>query len=383
MKDGHLYGSLIDILRFGAPLMLVALGMTLVIATGGIDLSVGSVVAISGALACLLISQLATRTRRRRADRGRRGARRSRWCSGCGTASWSRCIGIQPIIATLILMVAGRGIAQLITERPDHHDQQRPVQVYRRRLLARPAVLDPHRRRGRTALTALLTRRTALGMLLESVGGNAEASRLAGIRSRGLILLVYVFCGPVRRHRRLMISSNVSSADGNNAGLWIELDAILAVVIGGTALTGGRFSLAGTVVGALLIQTLTTTIYTIGIPPETTLLFKALVVTVVCLLQSPGLPREGRFQRRRRRPQPAPVARPPTAGRGARMTTAARSPRRRRRKLPQKYVPVLATLVLLVVMFTVGAFRYPAFSTAGRSSTSSSTTRSCSSSRSA
>ena len=85
-----------------------------------------------------------------------------------------------------------------------------------------------------------------------------------------------------------MISSNVSSADGNNAGLWIELDAILAVVIGGTSLTGGRFSLGGTVLGALIIQTLTTTIYSIGIPPETTLLFKALVVIVVCLLQSPA-----------------------------------------------------------------------------------------------
>ena len=130
-------------------------------------------------------------------------------------------------------------------------------------------------------------------MLIEAVGGNAEASRLAGIRSRALIILAYVFCGAVRRHRRLMISSNVSGADGNNAGLWIELDAILAVVIGGTALTGGRFFLGGTIVGALLIQTLTTTIYTIGVPPETTLVFKALVVTLVCLIQSAGIPGQG------------------------------------------------------------------------------------------
>jgi simple sugar transport system permease protein len=85
-----------------------------------------------------------------------------------------------------------------------------------------------------------------------------------------------------------MISSMVAGADGNNAGLWIELDAILAVVIGGTALAGGRFFLAGTIIGAVLIQTLTTTIYSIGIPPETNLLFKALVVTLVCLIQSPA-----------------------------------------------------------------------------------------------
>src|SRR5690606_28942024 len=103
------------------------------------------------------------------------------------------------------------------------------------------------------ALTALLTRRTALGMLIEAVGGNAEASRLAGIRSRRIVLLCYVFAGLCAGIAGLMISSNVSSADGNNAGLWIELDAILAVVIGGTSLAGGRFSLAGTVLGALII----------------------------------------------------------------------------------------------------------------------------------
>ena len=107
-----------------------------------------------------------------------------------------------------------------------------------------------------------------------------------------------------------MISSIVSSADGNNAGLWIELDAILAVVIGGTALAGGRFFLAGTIVGALLIQTLTTTIYSIGIPPETNLLFKALVVTLVCLIQSPAF--RAKVFHLRRRPPPLANASVPT-----------------------------------------------------------------------
>ena len=111
-----------------------------------------------------------------------------------------------------------------------------------------------------------------------------------------------------------MISSNVTGADGNNAGLWIELDAILAVVIGGTSLAGGRFSLGGTLVGALVIQTLTTTSTSIGIPPETTLLFKALVVIAVCLLQSPAFRAQAPAPRDRRRAQtvrPPPDARPP------------------------------------------------------------------------
>jgi galactofuranose transport system permease protein len=85
-----------------------------------------------------------------------------------------------------------------------------------------------------------------------------------------------------------MISSNVKSADGNNAGLLLELDAILAVTLGGTSLLGGRFSLRGTVLGALIIQTLTYAIYSMGVPPEVNLVVKAVVVLVVCLAQSPA-----------------------------------------------------------------------------------------------
>ncbi|WP_336213756.1 ABC transporter permease [Nonomuraea sp. LPB2021202275-12-8] len=300
VRDGHLYGSLIDILRFGAPLILVSLGMTLVIATGGIDLSVGSVVAISGALACLQISQ----------DQGVFTAVVLALGLSVLLGAWNgflvAAVGIQPIIATLILMVAGRGLAQLITD-----GQIITVNSPAYKLigggywLTLPfgilivlAVL---------AITAFLTRRLALGMLIESVGGNAEASRLAGIRARGIIVMVYAFAALCAGVAGLMISSNVSSADGNNAGLWIELDAILAVVIGGTSLAGGRFSLGGTVLGALIIQTLTTTIYSIGVPPETTLLFKALVVTVVCLIQSQAF-RDKVFHRRRGSASAKPAA---------------------------------------------------------------------------
>ncbi|GGP10277.1 ABC transporter permease [Nonomuraea glycinis] len=291
VRDGHLYGSLIDILRFGAPLILVSLGMTLVIATGGIDLSVGSVVAISGALACLQISQ----------DAGVFTAVVLALGLSVLLGAWNGFlvagVGIQPIIATLILMVAGRGLAQLITD-----GQIITVNDPAYKLIGGGywltvpfgilivlVVL---------AVTAFLTRRLALGLLIEAVGGNAEASRLAGIRARGIIVMVYAFAALCAGVAGLMISSNISSADGNNAGLWIELDAILAVVIGGTSLAGGRFSLGGTVLGALIIQTLTTTIYSIGVPPETTLLFKALVVTVVCLIQSTAF-RDKVFHRRR------------------------------------------------------------------------------------
>ncbi|WP_169950790.1 ABC transporter permease [Microbispora sp. H11081] len=305
MKDGHLYGSLIDIFRFGAPLILVSLGMTLVIATGGIDLSVGSVVAVAGALACLQISDLSDQN----SVGGVLGAVGIALVLSVILGAWNGFlvagIGIQPIIATLILMVAGRGLAQLITDGQITTVNSSPYKLIGGGywltlpfgIIIVAVVL---------ALTAFLTRRLALGLLIESVGGNAEASRLSGISARGVLMMVYAFCALCAGIAGLMISSNVSSADGNNAGLWIELDAILAVVIGGTSLAGGRFSLGGTVLGALIIQTLTTTIYSIGVPPETTLLFKALVVTIVCLLQSPAF-REKAFRRRRRPVAPSPA----------------------------------------------------------------------------
>lgn len=288
VHDGHLFGSIIDILRNGAPTLLVALGMTVVIATRGIDLSVGAVVAISGALACTII-----------ADSPEPG--------GAGTVltavavalafslvlgAWNgllvAALGIQPIIATLILMTAGRGIAMLITEGQIITVTSAPYKVigggYWLGLPASIIIAG-----GMFVLAALLTRRTALGMLIESVGINPAASRLAGVRARSITWMVYIFSGLCAGIAGLMISSNVTAADANNAGLWIEMDAILAVVIGGTSLMGGRYSLTGTLVGAFIIQTLTTTVYTVGIAPEITLVFKALVVIAVCLLQSPAM----------------------------------------------------------------------------------------------
>jgi simple sugar transport system permease protein len=287
LRDGHLYGSLIDILRQSSALTLVSLGMTLVIATGGIDLSVGSVMAITGGMACLQISHLT--------DQNAVGGVLVACAIGLLVAAavgiWNgllvSVIGVQPIIATLILLVGGRGIAQLITDgqiitvrsSPYHvigagYALGLPVCVWIALVLAGGAIL--------------LTRRSALGVLLESVGGNPAASRLSGIRARRLIWAVYVVAALTAGVAGLIDSSDVSSADGNNTGNLIELDAILAVVIGGTALTGGRFSISGSVLGSVIITALDITVVTIGVPTNATLLFKAIVVIVLCLLQSPS-----------------------------------------------------------------------------------------------
>jgi galactofuranose transport system permease protein len=284
--NGNLFGSLVNIARNTAPTLLVGLGMTLVIATRGIDLSVGAVAAISGAAATMFLQSTS--------DPNQIGNVLAAVAIALGLAvlcgAWNgflvTVVGIQPIIATLVLMTAGRGVAQLITD-----EQIITVRSERYELIGGGYWLGlPFSIILATAiflLAVLLTRRTALGVLLESVGVNPEASRLAGVRSRSITMTVYITCAVLAGLAGLMITSNATAADPNSTGLFLEIDAILAVVIGGTLLAGGRFSLAGTLLGAFIIQTMTTMILTLGIAPQITLVYKAAIVALVCLIQSP------------------------------------------------------------------------------------------------
>jgi simple sugar transport system permease protein len=192
---------------------------------------------------------------------------------------------LQPIVATLILMVAGRGLAQLLTDGQIITVYYKPFFfIGSGYLLGLPFSL--YIVAAVFAVVALMMKKTALGLFIQSVGINPVAARLAGLRTATLIFFTYVFCAACAGLAGLMISSNIKSADANNAGLLLELDAILAVTLGGTSLAGGKFSLAGSVIGALIIQTLTYTIYSLGVPPEVNMVVKSLVVFAVCLSQS-------------------------------------------------------------------------------------------------
>lgn len=279
VRDGHLYGSLIDILNRGAPVALLAIGMTLVIATGGIDLSVGAVMAIAGAVAALLIARDASLAGILLGSLG------VALVAGLWNGSLVAWLGIQPIVATLILMVSGRGIAQLLTggQIPTFYDA--PILFLGKGFLfGLPVSVSV------VAVVAvaawLLTRKTSLGLFIESVGANETASRYAGINARTVKIAVYAFCSVCAGIAGLIEVANITAADANNLGLNKELDAILSAVIGGTALTGGRFNLPGALIGAMIIQALTTTILARGVAVELTLVVKALVVLAVCLLQS-------------------------------------------------------------------------------------------------
>lgn len=284
IKDGHLFGSLIDILNRGAPLMLLSIGLTLALATGGTDLSVGPVIAITGAVAAALIgSEInATHTPFILVILLSLGVA---ILGGLWNGLLISRAGVQPIIATLILMVTGRGIAQMITAGQILNVYYKPFDfIGGGFLFGLPFPLYI------VALMMLfvwfLTRRTAVGLFIESIGVNASSSYYSGINEKNVKLLVYTLSGLCAGIAGLIVASNIRSADANNAGLFFEMDAILAVVIGGTSMTGGRFSLVGSLLGALIIQTLTTTIYSIGIPPEIISLVKAIVVLVVSLMQS-------------------------------------------------------------------------------------------------
>ncbi len=280
--EGRLYGSLIDVLYRGTPIALVALGMAVVIGTKGIDLSVGAVIAIAGAVMTDLIHRDLSPPLILALTLG----------TGLACGLWNGLLvaflDIQPIIATLVLMVAGRGIGQMInagrivTFRSDFFSAISTGQlatVPSRILIAA----------GLFGLLWLLMRRTALGLFVESVGGNARAAALAGVEARLVTLAAYCLSGLMAAMAGVLISADIRGSDANNAGLWIELDAILAVVLGGASLAGGRIYLGLTLVGVLIIQSLTTSILVTGLPPQYNLIVKALVVLTALLLQSQRL----------------------------------------------------------------------------------------------
>lgn len=289
--DGHLFGNLVDIPRNGSTIMLLAMGMTLVIATGGVDLSVGAIMAISASVAAIMIQpDLQTLSH---------DPNFTQFplpvvvlvtlfvAILCGL--WNGVLvayaGIQPMVATLILMIAGRGIAQLITSGIRVQIFYEPYAVFGNGWFVLPVSLFI------VAIVFVLawlgTRRTALGTFTEAVGINARSSFYAGIDEKRVKLIAYTFCGLCAGIAGLVASSAIRTSDANNIGRDFELDAILAVVIGGTALgAGGRFSLFASIVGALVIQAITTSMYAVGVPASGLLAIKGFVVILVILLFS-------------------------------------------------------------------------------------------------
>lgn len=314
-EAGGMVGNVIDIIKLSAPILMISLGMVFVIATAGIDLSVGSVMAVSGAMALQTLSAAA--------DPNSLGSVAFSILLGLGigvviglvNGVLVSVVGLQPFISTLVMMMAGRGLAKVITggqntsvqaSQPYHWIANGYVLGFPVVFLLALAIVG---------LVALIVRRSALGMMIESIGINPRASRMAGIQPRGILLTVYALSGLLAAIAGIMATSTVNTVDVAKTGYSMEMDAILAVVVGGTSLAGGKFSIGGSVVGALLIATLNKTVLFLGVPSEATPVFKAVIIIIICLLQSDIL-RDLLQQRRVRRPRqavPAQTATPKEA----------------------------------------------------------------------
>jgi simple sugar transport system permease protein len=300
LKDGHLYGSLVDILRNSAPTVILAIGMTLVIATGGVDLSVGATMAIAASVACILIDPRIVGVNLQGDITSVVGDPSYSFVPMplvilvplvvailCG--AWNGLLvsyfRIQPMVATLVLMIAGRGIAQLITNAIKIIIFNDTFAYIGNGFIVLPFSL--YIVAAVFVVAWLLTRRTAIGLFIESVGANFRSSFYSGIDEKRVKMFAYAFCGLCAGIAGLIAVSSIRTSDANQIGLYSELDAILAVVIGGTVLgSGGRFSLLGSAIGGLIIQATTTSMYAIGVPASAITAVKAVVVIVVILLYS-------------------------------------------------------------------------------------------------
>ena len=293
---GSLVGNIIDILRAAAPIAMISVGMCLVIATAGIDLSVGSVMAVAGAISMEFLASAGTSPA---AALGALGLALLLGAAlGAVNAVLVSVVGLQPFISTLVLMLAGRGLAKVIT---GGQNTAASNELFRwlanGYVLGIPvvfvlAVLI-------VILVGLLVRRSALGLMIEAIGMDPRAARLAGVNRRGLLFAVYIASGTLAAVAGIFATASVMTVDVSNTGYQLEMDAILAVVIGGTSLAGGKFNITGAAIGALLIATLDKTVVFLGISSSATPAFKAIVIVVLCLLQSERI--QALFRSRRSR----------------------------------------------------------------------------------
>lgn len=291
IKNGVLYGYIIDVINRASELVILAVGMTLVTAaSGGQDISVGAVMAVAGAVCCQILSggEVSVTAYQNSLFLAVIAGLLAAALCGAFNGFLVAKMNIQPMVATLILFTAGRGIAQLVTKGQITYIRVESFKTAGGFIKGCPIPTPVFFAIGTVLVVALLLNKTALGLYIESVGINGNASRLVGLNATRIKFLTYVICGVLAGVAGIVASSRIYSADANNIGLNMEMDAILAVAIGGNVLGGGKFSLAGSVIGAYTIQALVTTLYAMNVSADQLPVYKAIVVIVIVVLQSPA-----------------------------------------------------------------------------------------------
>ena len=259
--------------------VLVAVGMTLVIATGGIDLSVGSVMAVASALAATTLgSGVALAMLAALALAFAIGALNGALIAG---------FKIQPIIVTLALLITGRGIAQVMSQGGQLISFSNPTFEQLGKGHVGPVPFQVVVMMVVVVGAIFVVRATSFGRYVAAVGGNEEAARLAGVKVNRTKITVYAISGLLAGLAGLIETARLGASDAAKVGLNIELDAIAAVVVGGTPLTGGRATVVGTLIGALIMQVITTSFNMRLIPFSWSLVLKAAIILVAVYIQRP------------------------------------------------------------------------------------------------
>lgn len=258
-----------------APVLIVALGMAMVIGTKGIDLSVGSVMALSAAIMPLYIGYGTVPAILVGIAAG--------GLSGLMIGALVSYFGIQPIVATLAVLIGGRGLANVIGGEIKNLSDPGLAVLGSGSLLGIPySVLSAVIL---VLVAAFLMRRTTFGIMVEAIGGNKKAAELAGIRIKSVLVSVYVLSGLLAAFAGVLVAARSSASDPRTLGLLMELSAIAAVVIGGTSLAGGKVRILGTVGGALLMQLIVSTLVSHNIPDSVSQMVQAIVIVVAVALQ--------------------------------------------------------------------------------------------------
>jgi galactofuranose transport system permease protein len=268
-----------NILLQVAPTVLVAVGMTLVIATGGIDLSVGSVMAIASAVAATNLERgvgLAVLM-----------ALVIAFAVGAMNGALIAGFRIQPIIVTLAMLITGRGVAQVINNDGQLIPFSNPAFEYFGKGYVGPVPVQVLVMVIVVIAAIFVMRATSFGRYVVAVGGNEAAARLAGIKTHRTKIAVYAISGLLAGLAGLIETARLGASDAAKVGLNIELDAIAAVVVGGTPLTGGRATVAGTLIGALIMQVITTSFNMLLIPFSWSLVLKAAIILIAVYIQRP------------------------------------------------------------------------------------------------
>lgn len=289
IQNEALNGRIINILNRGSEVAILAIGMTLVVsASAGTDISVGSVMALSAGVCCTLLAGPAAPQATELAVPlivGVLAALIMGCICGAFNGALVAYLNIQPMVATLILWTAARAIGLLVCNNLIVYVRNDSFAVFGGYIgpVPTPIIIAAIC----VAVVTAVLKMSAMGMYIQSVGINRRASRIAGLNSQKIIFLCYVLCGLCAGIAGLVASSRITSADTNNIGLNYELDAILAVALGGNSLAGGRFNLAGSIIGAYTIQAITTTMYNLGVSSAVNPVFKAVIVIIIVAVQAP------------------------------------------------------------------------------------------------